>query len=288
MIQGRILFLSLAVLVLVFSLGAQASLDSVPEEDVLPDSVSQSNTSMINSPANNPSIDRSSIIDQSADTSQLSNQPPKILSLVSDRECSIKAGYAVTWSAQAQDTEGDPLLYQFWINGPETGGTWMATTNWTALNSWTWRTSPADVGNSVIVVRVRDGLHSSPDDWDDLVSTEFQVDSKTSGKVPELISLRSDKQSPQPRGESIAWTTKASDADGDPVLYRFFLKGPSTDGEWVAVTPWTTKNTWAWDTKNFAAGIYYVEARVRDGYHAGHESADNFVRVSYVIRQFPN
>jgi hypothetical protein len=162
----------------------------------------------------------------------------------------------------------------------------MATTNWTVLNAWIWRTSPADVGNSVIEVRVRDGLHSSPDDWDDLVSTEFQVDSKTSGKVPELISLRSDKQSPQPRGASIAWTTKASDVDGDPVMYRFFLKGPSTNDEWVALTPWTTKNTWVWDTKNSATGIYYVEARVRDGYHAGPESADNFVRVSYVIRQF--
>lgn len=54
MIQGRILFSSLAVLVLVFSLGVQESLDSVHEEDVRPGSVSLSNTSMINSTENSP------------------------------------------------------------------------------------------------------------------------------------------------------------------------------------------------------------------------------------------
>jgi hypothetical protein len=54
MIQGRILFSSQAILVLVFSLVAQASLDSVHEEDVLPGSVSLSNTPMINSTENSP------------------------------------------------------------------------------------------------------------------------------------------------------------------------------------------------------------------------------------------
>jgi hypothetical protein len=117
----------------------------------------------------------------------------------------------------------------------------MATTNWTMLNAWTGRRSPTDVGNSVIDVRVRDCLHSSPDDWDDLVSAEFQVDSKTSGKVPEIISLRSDKQNPQPPGASIAWTANASDADGGPALYRFSLKAPYTDVERIAITPESPK-----------------------------------------------
>lgn len=214
-----------------------------------------------------------------------SNQLPTLIGLHPDQKGSAKAGSTISWSAMASDPDGDTVLYQFWLNGPSTGNIWKSTTNWTAERSWNWTTTSKDIGNNIVEVHVRDGHHANPEEWDDKLSAEFSVEENANQK-PSVISLKPDKVSPQPQGAQITWTAKALDPDDDTILYQFWLKGPSTDEVWTPMTDWTTKNIWTWNSSPSVTGMYGIEVRVRDGYHAGSEGKDDFEGSSFVIRQF--
>lgn len=213
------------------------------------------------------------------------NQPPILVSLQPEKKGPSSAGATVKWSAQAADPDGDVPLFQFWLNGPSTGNAWKAMTNWTEDSMWSWTTTPKDMGNNIIEVRVRDGFHSSPEEWDDKLNAEYQIAAKENQK-PAILGLRADKVSPQSEGARIIWTAQASDPDDDTLLYKWWLKGPSTDEVLTPMTDWTTKNQWTWHSSPSATGMYSIEVWVRDGYHAGPEGYDDLKRNSFVIRNF--
>ncbi|NYT02690.1 MAG: hypothetical protein GKC10_08045 [Methanosarcinales archaeon] len=214
------------------------------------------------------------------------NQPPTLISFVPDRMFSARPGSTVVFAAQASDQDGDRVLYQFWLNGPATGNIWKAMTNWTEVGIWNWTTTAADAGNNILEVRVRDGRHADADRWDDLLTLEYFIEEGTAGRTPTIAGFEPDRQSPQPHGTRIVWTATAFDPDGDTVLYQYWLKGTSTDDLWKAKSPWTTSPVWTFDSSQYQPGIYMVEVRIRDGYHAGADGWDDFKRASYVIRQF--
>ena len=216
---------------------------------------------------------------------EVSNLPPSLVSFQPDQKGSAKAGSTISWSAKASDPDEDTVLYQFWLNGPSTGNIWKSTTNWTAERFWNWTTTSKDIGNNIVEVRARDGHHANPEKWDDKLSSEFRVEENVNQK-PSVMSLKPDKVSPQPQGAQITWTANAYDSDGDTILYQFWLKGPSTDERWSPMTDWTTKNIWTWNSSPSVTGMYGIEVRVRDGYHAGSEGKDDFQGSSFVIRQF--
>ncbi|GEM_PF-588614 len=87
-------------------------------------------------------------------------------------------------------------------------------------------------------------------------------------KPPKLISLTSDKTSPQDNGTAITWTAEAKDPDKDPVIYRFFL---NDDPE----TKWIKENKWVWNTTGDDIGDNRIEVRLRDGKHAGPDGFDS-------------
>lgn len=218
----------------------------------------------------------------------VSNQPPSVKDLSPDRASPQKAGTTVTWTATASDPEADSLLFQFWLSGPSTGNAWKAMTDWSASQTWNWTTNEIDTGNNIIDVRIIDGHNAGPDKWDSHLSAEYFIESGSifdPGSRPSLLSLKSDRQSPQDSGARVTWTASAVDPEGDTVLYQYWLKGPSTEEQWTPVTSWTTNNRWIWNTAQAKAGIYTVEVKIRDGYHAGPESADDFTRMPYVLRQ---
>lgn len=106
---------------------------------------------------------------------------------------------------------------------------------------------------------------------------------KTAVKVPEkankpprLIGLNADRSSPQQEGTVITWTAEARDADGDPVLYRFFLNDDPA-------TKWSEENRWAWTTSEEDSGENQVEVRVRDGKHAGPDKYDANMGSDFAI-----
>jgi hypothetical protein len=219
------------------------------------------------------------------------NQAPLAKSLTPDQEGPLTAGSTIVWTGNAYDPDGDGLLYQFWLNGPVTGNTWKSMTGWKENNTWNWTTSPADSGTNVIDMRIRDGRHAAPWGYDSHISAEYNIediigiDSSTKdNSKPTLLSIKSDRQSPQDHGAKVTWTAKASDPEMDTVLYQYVLKGPSTEEQWLPVTLWTTQNTWVWDTALSKAGIYSIEARIRDGYHADTESSDDSKKVTYIVR----
>lgn len=219
----------------------------------------------------------------------MANQPPSAKTLTPDRDSPQFPGTVVVWTATAYDPEGDGLLYQFWLNGPATGNVWKPMTNWSESNVWSWSTNPIDGGNNIIDVRVADGYHAGPDRGDSHLSAEFFIteakDAESANSMPYILSLKSDRQSPQDQGTKVTWTTTASDPDSDTVLYQYWIKGPSTEEQWLPVTPWTTSRSWTWNTAQMQAGIYTVEARIRDGYHADAENADDYKRGAFVVKQ---
>lgn len=219
------------------------------------------------------------------------NQPPSAKSLTPDREGPQTAGSRVSWTVNAYDPDGDRLLYQFWLNGPATGNTWKPMTGWIENNTWNWTTSPVDSGLNIIDIRIRDERHAGPWSHDSHISAEYTIDDiqgssqdSRANSIPALRSIKSDRQSPQDLGIKITWTATASDPEGDTVLYQFLLKGPSTEDVWLPETLWTTNNVWTWDTTNTKAGIYTIEARIRDGYHSDAEGWDAFTRSAFIIK----
>jgi len=75
--------------------------------------------------------------------------------------------------------------------------------------------------------------------------------------------------SPQNAGTPITWTAGASNPEGDPLQYRFFLRGPLPSSYWAEMTDgWTSSNAWTWETNGYPAGDYEVDVWIRDGKHS--------------------
>jgi hypothetical protein len=85
-----------------------------------------------------------------------------------------------------------------------------------------------------------------------------------------------DKPSPQSAGTAIRWTATAADANKDPIIYQFWLRGPATGNIWRITQDWSAKNQWTWINAPTDGGRYRVFVYARDGKHApatGYDSA---------------
>ncbi len=96
--------------------------------------------------------------------------------------------------------------------------------------------------------------------------------------------LNSDKQSPQMAGAAIKWTANATGSQ-EGALYKFLLKGPSTEGLVVDKTGWISENTWTWNTTPADVGENQIEVRVRSGRYIGSDpnGFDESKSAKYVI-----
>jgi len=90
--------------------------------------------------------------------------------------------------------------------------------------------------------------------------------------VPVIAGSGVDKLSPQSAGATITFAAIASDPDGDTVLYRFWMRRGS--GSWAVVQDWSPSNTYAWTPTQ--TGDYQFIVWIRDGYHAGATSQDDW------------
>ena len=209
------------------------------------------------------------------------NGPPTATGLAPDGGSPLVAGSSVTWTATANDPDGDQIYYRFWLKGPSTGNAWRDMTGWTASNRWTWQTTASDVGTSQANVWIRDGNHAGYDSWDSYQVREFQVAAPRANGPPTATGLTPNRGSPLVAGSSVIWTATANDPDGDQIYYRFWLKGPSTGNAWRDMTGWTASNRWTWQTTASDVGTSQANVWIRDGNHAGYDSWD-----SYQVREF--
>jgi hypothetical protein len=95
-----------------------------------------------------------------------------------------------------------------------------------------------------------------------------------------VTALAPSRPSPQTAGSTIIWTATASDPEGDPILYRFWLKGPATGNAWKVVQDWSTSRAWTWTSAPAAAGEYSLYVYVRDGKHEPATRYDSAVGYS--------
>jgi len=105
------------------------------------------------------------------------NQRPSIISLDTTKSSPQKAGESIIFTARATDPDGDPIYYQFWQNGPATGGAWSIVRTWGVSNVWMKTTSSSDIGNNQFRVWVRDGKegHAGTSSYDAEKVINFQI-----------------------------------------------------------------------------------------------------------------
>jgi len=119
--------------------------------------------------------------------------------------------------------------------------------------------------------------------WD---GEEYYLTLKAQGnRPPKIISLTPDKDDPQKAESKIKWTANAEDIDGDPIMYKFEHKGPSTGGDYRIVKDWSTDNIWSWDVGSDEVGENYVKVSVHDGKH---NDVDDSTNVRYTIESSPD
>ncbi len=210
----------------------------------------------------------------------MANALPKLTALTPDKKSPQSAGATVKWTATASDANKDPMLYRFWLKGPSTGGAWKVVADWSTKNQWTWTGSGSDSGDYMVYVYIRDGLHSPATGYDSALGASYQL---MPNEPPALTALVPDKKSPQSAGTVVKWTATATDVNKDPILYRFWLVGPSTAGAWKVVQDWSTKNQWTWSNAPTDAGSYRVFVYARDGKHALATGYDSAVGQDYVL-----
>ena len=201
--------------------------------------------------------------------------------LFSDRPAPQFVGSWIRWTAVASDPEGDPLQYKFYLRGPSTSGFWIDQTGWGRNNRWTWRTNPMDIGNSEVLVAVRDGKHAGPGGSDDYDMARYFVVGLN--EPPVITDLGTNVRSPQPIGATVWWSARAIDREGDLLFFRYWLKGPSTAGVWRLARDWSTDPTWIWPTSPREAGTSEVQVQVRDGRHASPAGWDNDAGALFTV-----
>ena len=63
-------------------------------------------------------------------------------------------GSSISWRAEASNPGNEPMLYDFQLSGPSTGGEYRDMTGWSEQNTWTWNATGADAGGNMVRVLV--------------------------------------------------------------------------------------------------------------------------------------
>ena len=186
------------------------------------------------------------------------NQRPIIEDFRPDLDSPQAPGKSIVWTANATDPDGDVVLYKFFVNN-------QPATVWLKFNTFNWVTTRMPPGDYHIKVLIRDGKHASEDSFD--ASKEVTFTLAKPNQLPVIEYLRSDMDSPQAPGKSIAWTANSTDPDRDVISYKFLLNDK-------AMTDWSASNSWTWNTSSVVPGDYRIKVLIRDGKHASEDSFD--------------
>ena len=133
------------------------------------------------------------------------------------------AGTEIAFTAAASPEER--LEYRFLVQGPGTGNQWRDMTGWTSRNSFSWRPSNQDAGVSTMKVQVRGGKNKIVEDQEAAINYSITASQGGGGggTLPSITGLYATLASPRGQGTRIEFICMASDADGDPIYFRFYL-----------------------------------------------------------------
>ncbi len=156
-----------------------------------------------------------------------SNQPPVLKVLVPDIASPAVQGATVIWKAEAQDPEGDKILYKFQLNGRDMG-------RWSESTSWKWSSKDLPAGDYRIRVLARDGNHASEDSFDSSMYAVFSLISEIDQQIDQLMKKRSAEASQQENYQSSDIRVASGNGTNSNVVLG---KSNSTAGQEKTVTP---------------------------------------------------
>ena len=88
-------------------------------------------------------------------TAAKASQKVVIQSFDPDKPGPQSPGTSVVWTVNATNPDNEELLFDFLLKGPSTDGQQKDQTGWIAGNTWTWNITDADIGETVVEVRVK-------------------------------------------------------------------------------------------------------------------------------------
>jgi FtsP/CotA-like multicopper oxidase with cupredoxin domain len=159
-------------------------------------------------------------------------------------------GASITFTASAQGGSGTPYEYEFWRYN---GGAWVSVQSYSTSNTWVWDTNATAAGNYQVNVHIRNQGQTA-------FFNVLPVTSYTISPNPLSGTLSAGVPSPQLKGASITFTASAQGGSGTPYEYEFWRY----NGVWTLVKPYSTSNTWVWDTNATAAGNYQINVHIRN------------------------
>src|SRR5919109_3678905 len=160
-------------------------------------------------------------------------------------------GANVTFTATASGCPNP--RYEFWLQPP--GGAWAVQQNYSATNTWTWKTTGLALGTYSVSVHARDA--SSTAAYDTYSPAQSYV--LTAGPACTSVSQTASPASPQPPGTAVTFTATAAGCPSP--TYEFWLLAPG--GSWTVMQAWSASNKWTWNTSGLASGTYQLNTYVR-------------------------
>jgi hypothetical protein len=97
-------------------------------------------------------------------TAAKASQKVVIQSLYPDKPGPQSPGTSVVWTANATNPGNEDLLFDFLLKGPSTDGQQKDQTGWIAGNAWMWNVTDADMGETMVEVRVKSAGSDSIED----------------------------------------------------------------------------------------------------------------------------
>jgi hypothetical protein len=161
-------------------------------------------------------------------------------------------GNTVHFTATAQCA--GPARYQFWV--APSGQGYTLGQSWSTNNTFNWDTAGLGAGYWNVIVQVTDAAFY--DAYQARTSTSFILNHYAACTGASLTSDDPDYKAIP--GQSVEWTG-SSTCDG-PAEYRFVFRRP--DGVWVEMQPWSSSNTFTWDTTGQPLGSWNMRLWVRD------------------------
>jgi hypothetical protein len=148
-----------------------------------------------------------------------------------------------------------PIQYQFWRYDAAVGA-WAMVRDYSAVASYSWTPTTADVGTHAVHVRARSA--NSPQAYDSyLDGAPFEV---VVGNRAALQSLVADHALPAAAGTTIQWTAVATGGTM-PLQLQFWRYDAS--GGWRMVQDYSAAAVYSWTPGASDVGTHALQVRVR-------------------------
>jgi hypothetical protein len=208
--------------------------------------------------------------------------PPEVVSFSPDKDPPQEIRTKINWTVDAYDKNGDPLNYKFYrMNNKSTNGKYISDMKCSG-NTCIWNVNCADILENFFRVNVTDGK------FERIEEGTFYI--REPNSPPNIDRIIPSVLSPQPAGKNITFDVNARDPENNRMLYKFWLLGPRTDGDWVNVTNWIETNHWTWKTTLSDVGDNSIKVWVIDDFHQNKNASDDnlvddWINVSYRIEK---